>query len=187
MKNSARKELLRIRDEIPYETRMEKDALIKLGLFTLPEFLSGRTILFYASFRSEVETLSIIRSSLRIWKRAVLPKVDSEGHRLQLYEIKDLDELAPGFMGILEPFKTEERDVQLNDIDLIVIPGAGFDYSGNRLGYGGGYYDILLAGIRKKTPVIAIAYEEQLVDKIPAEKHDVKVDIIVTDERVIRI
>ena len=187
MKNSARKELLKIRDQIPYEMSMEKDALIKLGLFTLPEFLSGRTILFYASFRSEVETLSIIRASLKMRKRAVLPKVDSEGHRLQLYEIKDLDELAPGFMGILEPLQTEARSMQLDDLDVAVIPGAGFDYSGNRLGYGGGYYDILLSGRKKEAPIIAIAYEEQLVDRIPAEKHDVKVDIIVTDERVIRI
>lgn len=187
MKSSARRELLRIRDEIPYETRMEKDSLIRLGLFILPEFISARIVLLYASFRSEVETMSIIRASLKIWKRVVLPKVDIETHRLQLYEIKDPDELAPGFMGIPEPLQIKERNMQLNNVDLAVIPGAGFDYSGSRIGYGGGYYDILLAGRKKEMPIIAIAYEEQLIDKIPSEKHDVRVDIIVTDERVIRI
>ncbi|HMK50806.1 MAG TPA: 5-formyltetrahydrofolate cyclo-ligase [Thermodesulfovibrionales bacterium] len=187
MKNTVRKELLRIRDEIPFETRIEKDALIKWRLFSLPEFLSGRKLLLYASFRSEVETLSIIRASLKMWKQIVLPKVDREGHTLKLYAIEGTDELSPGYMGILEPFKTEGRSMNLDDIDAAVVPGAGFDYSGNRLGYGGGYYDMLLAGRRRIMPLIAVAYEEQLVDKIPSEKHDVRVDIIVTDQRVIRI
>jgi 5-formyltetrahydrofolate cyclo-ligase len=120
-------------------------------------------------------------------KRAILPKVDKTRHKLLLYEIKKLDELVPGFMGIPEPFQSEEREVLLEDIDLVIIPGAGYDYAGNRLGYGGGYYDILLAGRKKNTPIIALAYEEQLVDAIPAEQHDVRVDMIVTDQRVIRV
>jgi 5-formyltetrahydrofolate cyclo-ligase len=90
-------------------------------------------------------------------------------------------------MGIPEPFLSEEREALLEDIDLVVIPGAGYDYAGNRLGYGGGYYDKLLSGKKKNTPIIALAYEEQLVDAIPAEKHDVRVDMIVTDQRVIRV
>ena len=120
-------------------------------------------------------------------KRAILPKVDKRRHILRLYEIKNLDELAPGFMGIPEPFQSEERETLLEDIDLVIIPGAGYDYAGNRLGYGGGYYDILLSGRKKNMPIIALAYEEQLVDAIPAEKHDVRVDMIVTDQRVIRV
>ncbi len=75
----------------------------------------------------------------------------------------------------------------IEDIDLVIVPGAGYDYAGNRLGYGGGYYDILLSGKKKNMPIIALAYEEQLVDAIPAEQHDVRVDMIVTDQRVIRV
>jgi 5-formyltetrahydrofolate cyclo-ligase len=185
MKNAIRKEALGKRDRIPKELKGTKDSSIKQRLLALPEFLSARSVLVYASFRSEVETSGIIRESLSMGKRAILPKVDKGRHRLLLYEIKNPDELVSGFMGIPEPFQSEEREVLLEDIDLVIIPGAGYDYAGNRLGYGGGYYDKLLSGRQKKMPLIAIAYEEQLVDAIPAEKHDVRVDMIVTDLRVI--
>ena len=187
MKNAIRKEALGKRDRIPHELKGIKDSSIKQRLLALPEFLSARSVLFYASFRSEVETSGIIRESLSMGKRAILPKVDKENHRLQLYEIKSISELTKGHMGIPEPFLSAEREALLEDIDLVVIPGAGYDYAGNRLGYGGGYYDKLLSGKKKNTPIIALAYEEQIVDAIPAEKHDVRVDMIVTDQRVIRV
>jgi 5-formyltetrahydrofolate cyclo-ligase len=185
MKKAIRKELLEKRDRIPKELKVSKDIAIQHRLLGLPEFLSAGTILFNASFRSEVETSGIVREALSMGKRVVLPKVDKEKHRLGLYEIKSLDELALGHMGIPEPFQTEKREILLDKIDLVIAPGAGYDYSGNRLGYGGGYYDILLSGKKKNILIIALAYEEQLIDAIPSEKHDVKVDMIVTDQRVI--
>jgi 5-formyltetrahydrofolate cyclo-ligase len=186
MKKVIRRDVLRKRDEIPPETRSVKNTLIKQRFFSLPEFTDAKTVLFYASFRSEVETLSIIKESLNMNKRVVVPKVDRERHRLLLYEIKDIGELTAGFMGIPEPSLPEERLMNIDKIDLIVLPGSVFDYSGNRLGYGGGYYDILLSEMHKKIPVVALAFEEQLVESIPSETHDIKVDIIITDKRVIR-
>jgi 5-formyltetrahydrofolate cyclo-ligase len=187
MKNTIRKEALGRRDVIPPEVKRVKDSLIKEMLFSLPEFGSAGTILCYASFRSEVETSGIIRESLVSGKKIVLPKVDRERQRLELYEVRDVTELSPGYMGIPEPSLTGGRFASLEDIDLIIMPGAGFDISGNRLGYGGGYYDILLAQAGKEKPKIALAYEEQIVDSIPSEQHDVRVDIIVTDKRIIRV
>jgi 5-formyltetrahydrofolate cyclo-ligase len=185
MKRAIRKEVLKKRDEISPDIKSLKDALIKERLFSLPEFIAAKTVFFYASFRSEVETLSMIKESLKMGKKIVLPKVDKERHRLKLHEIKDISELSPGYMGIPEPSLFNERLVTLDNIDLVIIPGAAFDFSGNRLGYGAAYYDILLSEGKRKIPIIALAYEEQLVDKIPSEVHDVKVDIIVTDKRVI--
>jgi len=187
MKSLIRKQILKKRDAISPDIKSVKDALIKQRLFDLPEFITAKTVFFYASFRSEVETLSTIKESLKIGKRVVLPRVDKKRHRLMLYEIKDISELSPMYMGIPEPSLFDKRLVRLDDIELVIIPGAAFDYSGNRLGYGGGYYDILLSKSKKKIPIIAIAYEEQLVDKIPSEMHDVKVDMIVTDKQVIRV
>jgi 5-formyltetrahydrofolate cyclo-ligase len=186
MKKTIKREVLKRRDEIPTDVKKIKDAFIKERLFSLPEFIAAKTIFFYASFRSEVQTLSMIEESLKLGKKVVLPKVDKGRHRLMLYEIKDISELSPGYMGIPEPSLFDERLVTLDDIELIIIPGAAFDYSGNRLGYGGGYYDILLSERKKEIPIIALAYEEQLVDSIPSEKHDVKVDMIVTDKGVIK-
>jgi 5-formyltetrahydrofolate cyclo-ligase len=104
---------------------------------------------------------------------------------LRLYEIKELSELSAGYMGIPEPAVTEDRERDINDVTLVIMPGAAFDPKGNRLGYGGGYYDRLLSRLRRKIPLVALAYEEQLVDSLPAGPHDIRVHMIVTDRRVI--
>ena len=186
MKTDIRKKILKKRDDIPREVKSIKDSLIKQGLFSQRDFVNAKSIFFYASFRSEVETLRMIKESIEMGKEVILPKVNKEKNVLMLFEIKDIEELSPGYMGIPEPSLHDTRLVDLDDIDLVIIPGAAFDYSGNRLGYGGGYYDILLSERKKKIPVIALAYEEQLVDEIPSEPHDIKVDVIITDKRIIK-
>lgn len=184
-KKTLRQETLLKRDAIPENIKEEKDTAIRQGIIRLPEFTDAKTIFFYASFRSEADTIEMIKISLSQGKQVILPKVDKENKKLKLYEIKDMNELAKGYMGILEPSVSEERLTGLDDIDLVIIPGGAFDVSGNRLGYGAGFYDRLLAGMKKKIPIIAPAYEEQIVDNIPSEPHDVKVNKIVTERRVI--
>ncbi len=186
-KASLRKELLEKRDAIPPEVRRVKNRLISERLLSLDEIRNAGTIFLFASFRSEVDTLGVVDRLLGEGKRIALPVVERERHSLLLYEIRDLGELTRGFMGIPEPsVRTGERLLSINDVDVAVIPGAGFDHKGNRIGYGGGYYDILLAGLQRHIPVIAPAFEEQVTDSVPSEPHDVKVDIIVTDRRLIR-
>ena len=187
MKGEIRKAVLQKRDAIPAVVKREKDVLIRELVLSIPEFISAKTIIFYAAFRSEVGTRNLMEESLLREKRIVLPKVNGAIHTLMLYEVKHLDELTPGYMGIPEPPQMDERLVGIDDADLVIIPGAGFDSAGNRLGYGAGYYDSLLSQRKKRIPVAALAYEEQIVDAIPAEQHDVKVDMIVTDKRVIRL
>ncbi|MBM4141538.1 MAG: 5-formyltetrahydrofolate cyclo-ligase [Nitrospira sp.] len=187
MKKKLRKEIIEIRNSIPSLERKKKDLRIIKKLITMPEFKKAYTVLFYASFRTEVNTIDMMKESLKMGKRVVLPKVDKDRHKLNLYEIKDTGELSLGYSGIPEPFLSDERLIDINDIDLMIIPGIGFDYSGNRLGYGAGYYDALLFSMHEKIPLIALAYEEQLVQSIPSEHHDIKVDIIVTDKQVIKI
>jgi 5-formyltetrahydrofolate cyclo-ligase len=186
-KASLREGLLRKRDAIPPEVRRLKNRLVQERLITLDELRNAGVLFFFASFRTEVDTIGVIKKSLAEGKRVVLPKVDKGQHILLLYEIKNMDELSPGYMGIPEPpVDTEDRIFHLNDVDVEIIPGAGFDISGNRIGYGAGYYDILLSGLRKDIPLISLAYEEQIVDSIPSEPHDIKIQVIVTDRRIIR-
>jgi len=185
IKNIIRQETLRKRDAIPKGIKKGKDTAIMHRIIQLPEFINAKTILFYASFRSEVDTIDTIKLSLKMGKIIVLPKVDKENNKLNLYEIKDFNELARGYMWILEPSVPDDRSRSLSDIDLIIIPGAVFDVNGNRLGYGAGFYDKLLSTMEKKILLVAPAYDEQIVEKIPAEPHDVTVDIIVTDKRVL--
>lgn len=185
-KAHIRKDVLKKRGSISLQTKKAKDAVIKERLFSLPEFGQARVIFYFASFSSEVNTLMQIEEALRAGKRVVLPLVDKKISGLRLYEIKDLSELSPGVMGIPEPNVPQERQREINDIDLVIMPGVAFDPKGNRLGYGAGYYDKLLSGLTRQTPLIAIAYEEQIVDCIPHEPHDIRVHTIVTDLRVIK-
>ena len=180
MKKNIRKIILALRDGISTDQRIAKSREIEERLFSLPEFKSARTVLFFASFRSEVDTGTMIRRALAFGKRVVLPKV--KGVELALFEITDfVNDVSPGSWGIPEPH--EARPVRLGELDLIIVPGAAFDCRGNRLGYGAGFYDKLLASFNKTT--VALAFEAQIVPQVPAELHDVPVKKVVTERRVI--
>lgn len=198
-KSSIREELLKRRNNIPPEVRKVKSRLIGEKIFSIEEFRNAQVVFCFASFRTEVDTLDLIKKSLSEGKRLVLPKVEKENHSLLLFEIKNTEELSPGYMGIPEPAPPahssgtegekgfyEGRLFDINNVDVVIIPGAAFDVAGNRLGYGAGYYDKLLSKLTKIVPIIAPAFEEQITDEIPSEPHDIKVHIIVTDRRIIR-
>jgi 5-formyltetrahydrofolate cyclo-ligase len=184
-KYRIRQDALGKRDSLDTATRTRKDKQIRGSLLDLPEFQRASVIFLFASFRSEVGTFPLIEETLRLGKRIILPRVDTKNKELRLYEIKDLSEVSPGYMAIPEPTVPEERERDINEVTLAVMPGAAFDHTGSRLGYGGGYYDKLLSRLRRRIPLIALAYEEQIVDALPSEPHDIKVHLIVTDKRVI--
>jgi len=190
LKKKIRARLLRKRDSIPPALKVQKEATIKNRLFGLEEFKRATSLLAYVSFRSEVDTTRFLQDVINSGKKLVLPAVDSRLRVLKLYQVKETSELEYGYMGILEPGVREHREVTLADIDLVIIPGAGFDLKGNRLGYGGGYYDKLLStdpSSQSRIPfLVALAFEEQIVEEIPSEPHDIKMDIIITDNRVVR-
>ena len=180
MKDKIRKQVLAARDNMLPALRATKSQEIEERLFSLSKFKSACAVVFFASFRSEVETGPMIRRALASGKRVILPKV--KGKELELFEIKNFDkDVSPGAWGIPEP--RESRPVRLDQVDVIVVPGAAFDELGNRLGYGAGFYDRLLSEFSKLT--IAVAFEVQIVSKIPADQHDVPVRKIVTEKRVI--
>jgi 5-formyltetrahydrofolate cyclo-ligase len=182
-KRGIRRDILRRRDAIDPAIRKTKDGRILDRLTALPAFKTAHTVLSYASFRSEVDTFGIMQYCLEHDKEVVLPRVEAASKTLHLYEVGSIDELAPGHWGIPEPPVSEGRRRDVGGLDLIIVPGAAFDKVCNRLGYGGGYYDRLLA--QRKVPAIALAYEEQVVSVLPVEPHDVRMDMIVTDVRIL--
>ena len=122
----------------------------------------------------------MIRRALTSGKRVILPKVN--GKELELFEIKNFDkDVSSGAWGIPEP--RASAPVRLDELDIIIVPGAAFDEQGNRLGYGAGFYDKLLSAFKK--PTVALAFEEQIVSAVPAASHDIPIKKIVTDKRVI--
>jgi 5-formyltetrahydrofolate cyclo-ligase len=187
-KKALRKEIISHRDSIPSEIRELKDREILKRLTGINAFQEARAILFYASFRSGVNTEKLIRQALEDGIITVLPRVVKSNDILKLYVIRNLADLAPGSWGILEPIAAEERELQAVDIDIVIAPGVAFDERCNRLGYGKGYYDKLLSArdsAAHKPLIVGLAYEEQIVSSLPCNPHDIKMDIVITDKRII--
>jgi 5-formyltetrahydrofolate cyclo-ligase len=182
-KKEIRKKILLLRDSIDESLRQMKDKKIFDRLINLPEFIAANKILLYASFKSEVSTADLLKYCIKLNKTIVFPKVDKINNFLVLYKINSINNLKKGYMGIPEPEVSEEYKVNVNDLDLIIVPGVAFDEKCNRLGYGKGFYDKLLKGIDKT--IIGLAYEEQIVQSLIVEKHDIRINKIVTDKRII--
>lgn len=187
-KRALRAAIIKKRGSIPSEIKNGKDILIKEKLSGIKEYGDAHTVMLFASFGTEVDTTPIITDALGKGKKVILPKVDVERKELRLFTIKDMDDLTPGFMGIPEPEVGDGREIVPTEIEFILMPGTAFDERGGRLGYGGGYYDrLLLADLKDRPPLVAIAYDEQITDNVPVTGHDVRVDMIVTDKRIITV
>ena len=184
MKDKIRKELIEKRKNIPKNEVLEKSNRIKNRLFEMHEFKQASAILFYVSYDNEVYTHNMIKECMSIGKKIIVPFSDKENRRLILSELNNWEDLEPGSYGILEPQKDKIKETSIDKVDLIIIPGVGFDEHGCRMGHGVGYYDSLLKD-SSNAHNVGLAFEWQIVDGIPTESHDMPVDKIVTEKRVI--
>tara|TARA_Y100000310_G_scaffold344949_1_gene460707 strand:+ start:6449 stop:7015 length:567 start_codon:yes stop_codon:yes gene_type:complete len=183
MKAEIRKQILEKRNSLLEEEVNKKSGLIKERLFSLEEFRQADSVLFYVDFGNEVRTREMMDYSVKLGKTVIIPYVKDD--RIELSVFGDFSELEKGRFGILEPRKEFIREYN-GSIDLVIVPGIAFGPRGYRIGFGGGFYDRLLSEERFKDSVkVALAYGFQVIEKIPDEGHDVKVDKIITEERVI--
>ena len=185
-------ELKRTIREQAHENRRQqenKDGLsrdIIERLFALREYQRSATVLFYVDVRAEVRTRHALPTALQHGKRIVVPYcVDGE---LQLFHLKDMDELSLGMYRILEPRQElrglPEKQVRIDQLDLIIVPGVAFDTRGGRTGHGKGYYDKLLEHARPDTPLVALAFDCQMFAEVPMQAHDIYMDLIITPSAV---
>ena len=153
----------------------------------LPEYAMASTVMFYVGVRSEVRTRTDLESALDSGKTIVVPWCNAHS-KLELFRLNSMDELAIGMYGIPEPRQRmrclPEKQVAMEEIDLIMVPGLAFDPRGARMGHGKGYYDRLLEHARPNTPLIALAFECQMFDAIPVAPHDVFMDKVITEDRI---
>ncbi|MDI6640250.1 MAG: 5-formyltetrahydrofolate cyclo-ligase [Methanocellales archaeon] len=184
MKRGIKNNILAIRDAQSGEEILRKSLQIEKKLLALEEFAKAKTVMFYISKGSEVHTRVMIKEAMGRGKRVVVPVTKLDERRLVASELLGFDELTLGAFGVPEP--KNPKLVSVGEIDLIVVPGVAFDPSGNRLGYGLGFYDRFLSSVRDDAIIVALAYESQVLDEIPNEHHDVPADIIITESRVIR-
>ena len=184
-KRALRERLVAQRDALGAEARAEASQAIARNIASLEGYGSARVVLLTLPFRSEWDALLVARHALAAGKIVVAPRVDPAARTLRPLRIVDLDrDVESGYRGIPEPRATCAA-VALQTIDWVLTPGVGFDAAGRRLGYGGGYYDRLLPLLPRAASRVAGAFEVQLVDRVPAAPHDIGVDCIVTEQRII--
>lgn len=183
-KRAVREIALGLRTALTKEERVEKSRKILSFVTELSEFQESKTIMSFLNFGDEVDTTPLAENILKLGKCLVLPLCAPHGVLIPA-EIKDLKgDIEPGKWGIREPKKEDLVSVNPEEIELIIVPGAAFDRQGNRLGYGGGYYDRFLNRLRPETPKIALAFSCQVLPEIPLDPYDLKVDALITEEGV---
>lgn len=148
----------------------------------LPEYHGAGTLALYAPIHHEVETAAVAAAALAAGKTLLYPAV--VGTELKFCRVGALTELAPGKYGIPEPGGEGCDPAQA---DLIVVPGVAFDLCGRRIGYGKGYYDRALHRLEGSGKLVAFCYDFQLLQEIAGEPHDVTMDLVVTESRVVRV
>lgn len=156
--------------------KSKKSAIIKDRLFNEKEFKKAKLVMFYVSLKDEVDTLSMIDEAVKMGKRVCVPVILKEEKRLIAGEIKDREkDLERQHFGIYQPIAGHVREVPLENIDLVVVPGIAFDRNNVRLGRGHGYYDRFLCGLPKDTRTIGIAFDFQVLEYLPKDSHDIPV------------
>ncbi|MDI6600656.1 MAG: 5-formyltetrahydrofolate cyclo-ligase [Thermoanaerobacteraceae bacterium] len=182
-KKELRSHILNLRESLTEDDVKFKSLSISERLQSLSFYSQANIIMAYMDYRKEVMTAPIIEAALKEDRKIVLPLTKPDTYELILIEMKDLiRDITVGFKGIREPIYDNKRIVAPDDVDLILVPGVVFDERGYRIGYGGGYYDRFLKGINAIK--IGLAFEIQ-IHPVPEDDHDVRVDYIVTEERVI--
>ena len=182
-KSSLRKRILGGRDAINPWTRTALSRAVVQDIVETSVYRRSNTVMAYASFGSELQTDEFMRHVIDQGKILLLPRVNGQKELLEVYWVRDpVQDLQAGTWGIREPRPDRCTRVEPAIIDFVLVPGLAFDRRGGRLGYGGGFYDKLLAdGLSPCAWVVAGAFECQMVEKVPADEHDMPMDVVVTE------
>lgn len=177
-KKNYREKVKLLRQELSLELVVYKSRIIMQKLQSTEHYKKADCIYTYVSFGQEVNTTELIHTALSDGKRVAVPKIKEK--IMNFYYISDITELKTGFYGILEP----ETENPANETDaLLVMPGLAFDRTGNRIGYGGGYYDKYLAKQNTHWKA-ALAFELQIFEQLPCSLLDKKPDMIISEEEI---
>jgi 5-formyltetrahydrofolate cyclo-ligase len=168
--------MLEMRNRLNHPEIAKKSKTIQEFVIKSKEFESAKVVGTYYAVGSEVTTELIIKRATILGKKIALPRVEED--KITFYEPSSTKSLIRGRFGILEPQPYE----QMNDIDILIVPGIAFDKKGNRLGYGMGFYDRLLSC--KRTFSIGLAYSFQLLENLPHDKYDKRLDAIASEDGI---
>ena len=182
-KKKIRRAILKERQALSLDEVANKSAVICARISAMDAFCRAKTVMLFLPFRNEVDTRPLIEALWAAGKRVLVPLCQPDVTLIPC-RIGQLADLQPGTWGILEPKPECRLPVPAEEIDLVVVPGVAFDSQGNRLGYGGGYYDRFLPRLKPGTPKVAIAFDMQMVPKLESDAYDQAMDLVVTEAGV---
>ena len=179
-KGQLRTTLLRQLRQQKEDDRRRRSEAIRRKVFRLTAFRRAKTVCCYVALPYEVQTWRMIEDMIANGKRVVVPVTAVRTRRLWLSEVRDpAAELGRGAHGVWEPRPGAGRRIPLRAVDLVLVPGVGFDRRGHRLGHGFGYFDRFLSRVPKTIPTIGLAFRFQLLDRLPVTSHDHAVHTVV--------
>lgn len=185
-KREVRRTILARRADLPEAERLRKSLQIQKKVSSLPEYEKAQTVMLFLNFRDEVETTALAAETLARGKKLVLPRCAPNGVLIPAV-VKDLEaDIVPGMWGIREPKEEGLVKAKPAEIDFVLVPGAAFDMTGNRLGYGAGYYDRFFELLSPSVPRVAVAFACQVISHVPVAEHDKKMSLLITEDDVYR-
>ena len=169
---------------IPPDERIEKSRRACKNLISTPQFQSATSIMIYLPLPHEVDTSEAILHAWQLGKSVSVPKISWQQRRMIAVEINSLETgLSTSSLGLRSP--ATGAPVPFEEIDLVVTPGIGFDKEGHRLGRGNAYYDRFFADEKFRASKCGFAFDEQVIDPIPVDSNDVRMDLLVTNEEIL--
>lgn len=185
-KDDLRKLMKIKRQEICENNKENMDTSIYSNIVNSENYIKANSIFIYVSYEKEVSTYKIIENALLNGKEVFVPKVISKVKGMKAVQIKSFKDLKPGAYGILEPDNIN-TEASVDYFDLVILPGLAFDKYGGRLGYGGGFYDRFISKADKNNILLGLAYEFQIVEEVPMVEFDVRIQGIITENKIITV
>lgn len=182
MKNKLRNIYKTKRSQMDKQEVAAKSAAASLNFLESKTYKNSDTIMLYMPLGNEADTSDIIKQAFLDGKKIVFPVTDRMSGEIEAHLVSEETEFKQGAFSVREP--CGEETVNPADIDVVVVPGILFDREGNRIGFGKGCYDKFLRKCRQVK--VGFCYEFQVCDRIPAEKHDIKMDFLVTENGIIK-
>ncbi|MBH0348847.1 MULTISPECIES: 5-formyltetrahydrofolate cyclo-ligase [Bacillus] len=175
-----RKQIIEHMNSLSRERYTNLSEQIAFSLYAQKEWAEAKTIGITLSMENEVNTYSIIEKAWEEGKKVVVPKCNKETRTMSFRQISNFDQLETVYMNLREPIPALTEEVNADEIDLQIVPGVAYTERGERIGYGGGYYDRYLMHYKGKT--LSLAYSFQMVDHIPIEPFDQNIEKIITEK-----
>ncbi len=169
-KAELRRQAVRALQSLGPRVRAGEEDWVNAAIQASPEWHAAQTVLVYKHKPPEFSVVGLTNGALRVGKRVAFPRVaDQASGRLSLHEVGGWADLAAGAFGIMEP-RPSCPVVEPEDLDLAIVPGLAWTRQGARLGWGGGFYDRLLPGL--KCPTWGVGFNVQVLGELPVEEHD---------------